>query len=148
MASRKEGTGSTATSSSSAGGAVGKGKGKGGSGDSAVKQVQIDGLVSAGRRHRPTCDADPCRARFLLLSPTSRLTTLSSQRPSPSSSLLLERHPNFPCFPMRDPGAEKRGTEWGYEIDSRGLVSRCSGEDGLRPDDSCDEKDLGFCLGL
>ncbi|EDM16281.1 eukaryotic translation initiation factor 3, subunit 3 gamma, isoform CRA_a [Rattus norvegicus] len=45
MASRKEGTGSTATSSSSTGGAVGKGKGKGGSGDSAVKQVQIDGLV-------------------------------------------------------------------------------------------------------
>ncbi|XP_040586257.1 eukaryotic translation initiation factor 3 subunit H isoform X2 [Mesocricetus auratus] len=45
MASRKEGTGSTAASSGSAGGAVGKGKGKGGSGDSAVKQVQIDGLV-------------------------------------------------------------------------------------------------------
>ncbi|KAL6057605.1 hypothetical protein STEG23_016621 [Scotinomys teguina] len=45
MASRKEGTGSTATSSSTAGVAVGKGKGKGGSGDSAVKQVQIDGLV-------------------------------------------------------------------------------------------------------
>ncbi|EAW91959.1 eukaryotic translation initiation factor 3, subunit 3 gamma, 40kDa, isoform CRA_d [Homo sapiens] len=47
MASRKEGTGSTATSSSSTAGAAGKGKGKGGSGDSAVKQVQIDGLVSA-----------------------------------------------------------------------------------------------------
>ena len=46
MASRKEGTGSSATSSSSATGAAGKGKGKGGSGDSAVKQVQIDGLVS------------------------------------------------------------------------------------------------------
>jgi hypothetical protein len=46
MASRKEGTGSTATSSGSTTGAVGKGKGKGGSGDSAVKQVQIDGLVS------------------------------------------------------------------------------------------------------
>ncbi|KAI2551119.1 EIF3H isoform 12, partial [Pan troglodytes] len=45
MASRKEGTGSTATSSSSTAGAAGKGKGKGGSGDSAVKQVQIDGLV-------------------------------------------------------------------------------------------------------
>ncbi|KAL4699557.1 hypothetical protein H8957_000647 [Semnopithecus entellus] len=45
MASRKEGTGSTATSSSSTTGAAGKGKGKGGSGDSAVKQVQIDGLV-------------------------------------------------------------------------------------------------------
>lgn len=47
MASRKEGTGSTATSSSSTTGGAGKGKGKGGSGDSAVKQVQIDGLVSA-----------------------------------------------------------------------------------------------------
>ncbi|KAL0598710.1 hypothetical protein AAY473_031208, partial [Plecturocebus cupreus] len=47
MASRKEGTGSSATSSSSTTGAAGKGKGKGGSGDSAVKQVQIDGLVSA-----------------------------------------------------------------------------------------------------
>lgn len=46
MASRKEGTGSSATSSSSTTGAAGKGKGKGGSGDSAVKQVQIDGLVS------------------------------------------------------------------------------------------------------
>lgn len=69
MASRKEGTGSTATSSGSAGGAVGKGKGKGGSGDSAVKQVQIDGLVSAGCGHRPTCEADPCRARFLPPSP-------------------------------------------------------------------------------
>ncbi|KAI2551117.1 eukaryotic translation initiation factor 3 subunit H, partial [Homo sapiens] len=46
MASRKEGTGSTATSSSSTAGAAGKGKGKGGSGDSAVKQVQIDGLFS------------------------------------------------------------------------------------------------------
>lgn len=46
MASRKEGTGSAATSSSSTTGAAGKGKGKGGSGDSAVKQVQIDGLVS------------------------------------------------------------------------------------------------------
>ncbi|XP_003479884.1 eukaryotic translation initiation factor 3 subunit H isoform X1 [Cavia porcellus] len=45
MASRKEGSGSTAASSSSTSGAVGKGKGKGGSGDSAVKQVQIDGLV-------------------------------------------------------------------------------------------------------
>ncbi|XP_027428232.1 eukaryotic translation initiation factor 3 subunit H isoform X2 [Zalophus californianus] len=45
MASRKEGTGSTATSSSSTTGPAGKGKGKGGSGDSAVKQVQIDGLV-------------------------------------------------------------------------------------------------------
>uniref|UniRef100_A0A8C0A4J9 Eukaryotic translation initiation factor 3 subunit H n=1 Tax=Bos mutus grunniens TaxID=30521 RepID=A0A8C0A4J9_BOSMU len=45
MASRKEGTGSSATSSSSTTGAAGKGKGKGGSGDSAVKQVQIDGLV-------------------------------------------------------------------------------------------------------
>ncbi|TKC50916.1 hypothetical protein EI555_019826 [Monodon monoceros] len=45
MASRKEGTGSAATSSSSTTGAAGKGKGKGGSGDSAVKQVQIDGLV-------------------------------------------------------------------------------------------------------
>ncbi|KAI2551120.1 EIF3H isoform 8 [Pan troglodytes] len=47
MASRKEGTGSTATSSSSTAGAAGKGKGKGGSGDSAVKQVQIDGLGNA-----------------------------------------------------------------------------------------------------
>lgn len=46
MASRKEGTGSATTSSSSTTGAAGKGKGKGGSGDSAVKQVQIDGLVS------------------------------------------------------------------------------------------------------
>lgn len=46
MASRKEGTGSAATSSSSTTGPAGKGKGKGGSGDSAVKQVQIDGLVS------------------------------------------------------------------------------------------------------
>lgn len=46
MASRKEGTGSSAASSSSTTGAAGKGKGKGGSGDSAVKQVQIDGLVS------------------------------------------------------------------------------------------------------
>lgn len=46
MASRKEGTGSAATSSSSTTGAAGKGKGKAGSGDSAVKQVQIDGLVS------------------------------------------------------------------------------------------------------
>ncbi|KAB0371973.1 hypothetical protein FD755_016911 [Muntiacus reevesi] len=46
MASRKEGTGSSATSSSSTTGAAGKGKGKGGSGDSAVKQVQIDGLLS------------------------------------------------------------------------------------------------------
>ncbi|KAF4015999.1 hypothetical protein G4228_008334 [Cervus hanglu yarkandensis] len=47
MVSRKEGTGSSATSSSSTTGAAGKGKGKGkgGSGDSAVKQVQIDGLV-------------------------------------------------------------------------------------------------------
>ncbi|KAL6082317.1 hypothetical protein STEG23_021472 [Scotinomys teguina] len=45
MASRREGTGCTATSYSTAGVAVGKGKGKGGSGDSAVKQVQIDGLV-------------------------------------------------------------------------------------------------------
>ncbi|XP_045834292.1 eukaryotic translation initiation factor 3 subunit H isoform X2 [Meles meles] len=45
MASRKEGTGSAATSSSSTTGPAGKGKGKGGSGDSAVKQVQIDGLV-------------------------------------------------------------------------------------------------------
>ncbi|XP_019787662.1 eukaryotic translation initiation factor 3 subunit H isoform X2 [Lagenorhynchus albirostris] len=45
MASRKEGTGSAATSSSSTTGAAGKGKGKAGSGDSAVKQVQIDGLV-------------------------------------------------------------------------------------------------------
>ncbi|KAK2083482.1 Eukaryotic translation initiation factor 3 subunit H [Saguinus oedipus] len=45
MASHKEGTGSSATSSSSTAGAAGKGKGKGGSGDSAVKQVQIDGLV-------------------------------------------------------------------------------------------------------
>ncbi|XP_047421832.1 eukaryotic translation initiation factor 3 subunit H isoform X1 [Sciurus carolinensis] len=45
MASRKEGAGSTATSSSSSAGVVGKGKGKGGPGDSAVKQVQIDGLV-------------------------------------------------------------------------------------------------------
>lgn len=43
MASRKEGAGSAATSSST--GPAGKGKGKGGSGDSAVKQVQIDGLV-------------------------------------------------------------------------------------------------------
>ncbi|EDM16287.1 eukaryotic translation initiation factor 3, subunit 3 gamma, isoform CRA_g [Rattus norvegicus] len=50
MASRKEGTGSTATSSSSTGGAVGKGKGKGGSGDSAVKQVQIDGLYQQRRQ--------------------------------------------------------------------------------------------------
>ncbi|XP_004643662.1 eukaryotic translation initiation factor 3 subunit H [Octodon degus] len=45
MASRKEGSGSVAASSSSTSGAVGKGKGKGGSADSAVKQVQIDGLV-------------------------------------------------------------------------------------------------------
>uniref|UniRef100_A0A8C2M6R2 Eukaryotic translation initiation factor 3 subunit H n=1 Tax=Cricetulus griseus TaxID=10029 RepID=A0A8C2M6R2_CRIGR len=45
MASRKEGTGPSAASAGSAGSAVGKGKGKGGSGDSAVKQVQIDGLV-------------------------------------------------------------------------------------------------------
>ena len=45
MASRKEGTSSSATSSSSTTGAKGKGKGKGVSGDSAVKQVQIDGLV-------------------------------------------------------------------------------------------------------
>ncbi|KAG8515553.1 Eukaryotic translation initiation factor 3 subunit H, partial [Galemys pyrenaicus] len=44
MASRKEGTGSATTSSSSTAGAGGKSKGKGGSGDSAVKQVQIDGL--------------------------------------------------------------------------------------------------------
>lgn len=65
MASRKEGTGSTATSSSSAGGAVGKSKGKGGSGDSAVKQVQIDGLVSADLGRRPMRDPDPRRARFL-----------------------------------------------------------------------------------
>ena len=46
MASRKEGTGSAAASSSSTTGPAGKGKSKGGSGDSAVKQVQIDGLVS------------------------------------------------------------------------------------------------------
>uniref|UniRef100_A0A9L0R744 Eukaryotic translation initiation factor 3 subunit H n=1 Tax=Equus caballus TaxID=9796 RepID=A0A9L0R744_HORSE len=45
MASRKEGTGSATPSSSSTSGPAGKGKGKGGSGDSAVKQVQIDGLV-------------------------------------------------------------------------------------------------------
>ncbi|XP_059527850.1 eukaryotic translation initiation factor 3 subunit H isoform X2 [Myotis daubentonii] len=45
MASRKEGTGPATTSSTSASGAAGKGKGKGGAGDSAVKQVQIDGLV-------------------------------------------------------------------------------------------------------
>uniref|UniRef100_A0A5F9DGA6 eIF3h C-terminal domain-containing protein n=1 Tax=Oryctolagus cuniculus TaxID=9986 RepID=A0A5F9DGA6_RABIT len=46
MASRKEGTGSSGTSSSSATGAVAKDKGKGGSGDSAVKQVQIDGRIN------------------------------------------------------------------------------------------------------
>ncbi|KAK2114230.1 Eukaryotic translation initiation factor 3 subunit H [Saguinus oedipus] len=45
MASRKEGTGSTATSSSSTTRAAGKGEGEGGSRDSAMKQVQIDGLV-------------------------------------------------------------------------------------------------------
>lgn len=52
MASRKEGTGSATTSSSSAAGAAGKGKGKGAAGDSAVKQVQIDGLVSGVPRPR------------------------------------------------------------------------------------------------
>lgn len=148
MASRKEGTGSTATSSSSAGVAVGKGKGKGGSGDSAVKQVQIDGLVSAGRGHRPTRGADPCRARFLPLSPMSRLTTLSPQRPCPSSSLLLERHHSRPCFPMRELGAEKRSRNRGMGQVCVVLFFRCSGEDCLQPDDSCGERDLGFCLGL
>lgn len=62
MASRKEGTGPATTSSSSASGAAGKGKGKGGAGDSAVKQVQIDGLVSGVPSSRaPAGSAVPSR---------------------------------------------------------------------------------------
>ena len=76
MASRKEGTGSGTTSSSSNTGAAGKGKGKGGSGDSAVKQVQIDGLVSAVPSpgvHVGSVAPGPCLAEALLSSLSSGL---------------------------------------------------------------------------
>lgn len=91
MASRKEGTGSATTSSSSATGAAGKGKSKGGAGDSAVKQVQIDGLVSGVPSSRAHAGSPvPSRVPSGAL-PGSLPSGLSEAGPRVSLKILLFR---------------------------------------------------------
>ena len=162
MASRKEGTGSSATSSSSTTGAAGNGKGKGGSGDSAVKQVQIDGLVSGVPflpAHVGSSVPSPVLPGVLSGSLPSGLAE-AGPRFSPKTfflylHFLFGRRGHLLCRLIRELRTQKVDLGSGVCVtDSWGLVLRCLGRgylenefSGRQVGDGGVEKDIGLLEG-